>query len=372
MRDIKRKIKSLLLIVAASLVLSGCQATQPDPENDQLDQHVIIDSLGREVILKKQVSRVVAIGPGALRLYLYVDTPDKLVGIEQIEVDSHLGRPYNMANKEILTSVPVIGPGGPNHQPDPEKLLTVQPDVVFSTYSDDKAMVENLQNRTGIPVVSLSYGVTGAFDETILEALQIVGEVMGRQERSQSIAAYINQAKTDLNSRTETVEPTSRPKVYLGALSNRGIHGIQSTTGQYALFEATNVHNVVDETGHRGSLMIDKEQLLVWQPEKVIIDLAGWDLVKRDIQNHPDFYKAIPAFEKGEVYGQLPFNYYHTNIDTALVNAYYIGSVVYPDQFLDIDPKEKADEIYEFLLGKKLYQDMVADFGPLEPIRWEQ
>ena len=37
--------------------------------------------------------------------------------------------------------------------------------------------------------------------------------------------------------------------------------------------------------------------------------------------------------------------YYSTNIDTVIANAYYIGKVLYPDEFRDIDPAEKADEI---------------------------
>lgn len=86
-------------------------------------------------------------------------------------------------------------------------------------------------------------------------------------------------------------------------------------------------------------------------------------MVQQDYQKNPEFYKALSAVEKGELYSQLPYNWYHTNIGTAIADAYYIGKVLYPGQFEDIDPKEKADEIYRSLLGKPLYDRMVKDYG---------
>ncbi len=45
-----------------------------------------------------------------------------------------------------------------------------------------------------------------------------------------------------------------------------------------------------------------------------------------------------------------------------VVDAYYAGKVIFPEKFEDIDPIKKADEIYEFMLGKKLYDEMAKDF----------
>ena len=53
----------------------------------------------------------------------------------------------------------------------------------------------------------------------------------------------------------------------------------------------------------------------------------------------------------------------------ALANAYYAGSVIYPERFTDVDIAEKADDILEFLLGRRYYNDMKADglaFGVIE------
>ena len=58
----------------------------------------------------------------------------------------------------------------------------------------------------------------------------------------------------------------------------------------------------------------------------------------------------------------------YTNVEIALADAYYAGTVVYPDKFKDINIEQKTDEIFEFLLGEKLYSKYVAagqGFGSL-------
>jgi iron complex transport system substrate-binding protein len=55
-------------------------------------------------------------------------------------------------------------------------------------------------------------------------------------------------------------------------------------------------------------------------------------------------------------------------VETAIADAYYMGKVIFPESFEDVDPVAKADEIYEYLLGKPLYEDMVRDFGGFKPL----
>ena len=152
-----RSFTSLMLLVAVlSSFLVGCSVASPS----QAETVSVTDLLGREVSVPADVSRVVAIGPGALRLYVYAGNLDYVVGVEQIEADSPTGRPYLLANPE-LAELPVIGQGGPNNAPDPERILTVAPDVIFSTYATEASVADELQARTGIPVVTISYGQVG-------------------------------------------------------------------------------------------------------------------------------------------------------------------------------------------------------------------
>jgi ABC-type Fe3+-hydroxamate transport system substrate-binding protein len=48
--------------------------------------------------------------------------------------------------------LPTIGLGGPNSTPEAEKLVSVQPDVIFVAYLVDRAQADELQAKTNIPV----------------------------------------------------------------------------------------------------------------------------------------------------------------------------------------------------------------------------
>lgn len=362
----KKKIIRFLAIylAVAALLLGGCKAlpSSGGEDGDAEDTITVTDMLGRKVTVKKDIKRVVAIGPGALRLYFYVGEKDRLAGIEQFEKDNTTGKPYLLANKSIL-ELPVIGLGGPNNSPDAEKLLAAGPDVIFTTYTTEKSAADELQEKTHTPVIALSYGETAVFDPVLYDSINLIGTVIGEQERAEEVVNFFEKAREDLYNRTKNVEENEKFSTYIGGLGYRGAHGITSTRGNYVLFNAVNVINVADETGRSGSVMIDKEKLLEWNPDKIFIDLNGLPLVKDDYKKNPTFYQSLSAIEKGEVYAQLPYNYYSTNIDTALANAYYTGKILYPEQFADIEMEKKADEIYEFLLGQKLYNEMIKDFG---------
>ncbi len=353
----------VLLLVITSPGLNGCN---PGLQNE--DANVIVtDLLGREVSIPTTVTRVVAIGPGALRLFVYAGNLDYVVGVEQIEAERPTGRPYLLAHPE-LANLPVIGQGGPNNAPDPEKILLIEPDVILSTYVVDMAAADELQAKTGIPVVAISYGyagfgITNLAGPEVPESLLLIGRVIGDETRAQAAVAFLQQVLQDLDERTIDIPEEDRPSVYVGGLGSKGTHGIESTQGDYSLLNVIHAKNMVDETGVSGSIMIDKEKLLVWDPDFIFIDQGGWAAIVEDYQKNPVYYESLSAVQNGRVYSQLPYNYYNTNIDTAIADAYYLGKILYPIAFADIDPSEKADEIYLALLGQPVYAQMAADFG---------
>ncbi|WP_125153286.1 iron ABC transporter substrate-binding protein [Clostridium rectalis] len=364
-----KKIISLAITMSMLVIilLSGCSSRAPSTEVLKEENISVTDMLGRKVSIKYGVKKVVAIGPGALRLFCYMGNIQKIVGVEQLEKGDPSGKPYMIANS-FLCKLPVIGPGGPNNAPDAEKILSVNPDVIFTTYAIDKVATDALQSKTGIPVVALSYGEVSTFDPKVYESIQIIGKIMGEDKRANEVVEYMKKCQKDLDNRTKDIPDSEKPSVYVGALNMKGSHGIESTQGNYSLLNAVHGRNVVDEIGKTGSYMIDKEKLIQWNPDKIFIDLGGIKLVQEDYKKNPTFYKNLNAFKNGEVYSQLPYNYYTTNIDTAIADAYYIGKVLYPEKFKEINIEKKTDEIYKFLLGKKLYSKVSSRFGKFERI----
>ncbi|NLW64484.1 MAG: iron ABC transporter substrate-binding protein [Syntrophomonadaceae bacterium] len=362
---------SVLILFCFSLALSGCSYSFNYEYETEFSFVTVTDTLGRVVTVKGPVEKIVAIGPGAMRLCCYFNNPDIFAGVEQMEIDNPTGRPYLYAYP-TLTSLPVIGAGGPNNAPDAEKILAVKPDVIFTTYAADKASADKLQEKTGIPVCALSYGETSAFDPQVDKSLILIGTIVRMEERAQELVDLMDEFKNDLDARTRDIPQHKKPTAYVGGLGMKGTHGIESTQGNYSLFNAVHARNVVDETGKTGSVMIDKEQLVKWNPDKIFIDAAGYPSVLEDYKRNRQFYQTLSAVKQGEIYQILPYNFYTTNIDTAIADAYYIGKVLYPERFQDIEPEKKADEIYRLLLGKEVYARMAEDFGGFKQLTLPQ
>ena len=356
MRGALLKVLSLVVLI---VFVSGCLRSQSTGETTV----VVKDLSGREVAVPKNVERVVAAGPGALRIITYLNATDMVVGVEDFEKQHPGGRPYIMAHPE-LKELPSIGPGGPGKLPDLEALVKLKPDVIFMTYVDTKT-AQDIQEKTGIPVVVLSYGELASFkDEKLFESLELAGKILGKEDRAREVINFIKSVQEDLLNRTENVES---PSVYVGGLGYRGAHGIESTMAQYPPFVVLHAKNVADELGE-GHKFIDKEKLLEWDPDYIFIDEGGLKLVLDDYRKNPEFYESLKAVKNGNVYGVLPYNYYSTNIGTAMADAYFIGKVLYPERFEGVDPVQKANEIYEFLVGKPVYEELAKQFGGFKKI----
>lgn len=352
---------TILLLVAILIIagLSGCGENKDEKGDKEGVQ--ITDMAGREVTIPSDAEKFVAIGPGALRLYCYVGDTSKLVGIEDMDKKTSEGRPYLIANPK-LAELPTIGAGGPGNAPDSEKLVEAAPDVIFTMYNTEASAIDDLQEKTGIPVVALSYGKTEVFDPDVDKSIEILGKALGKEDRAKEVVDFFAEEKENLSNLTAEIPEDKKPGVYMGGMGNRGSHGLESTTGNFSLFQAIGAKNVVDEAGIGEYIMLDKEKILEMNPEIIFIDGSGLSLVKEDYAKNKAYYDGLTAFQEGKVYMHLPYNYYYTNIDVALADAYYMGSVIFPDEFKDIDSTKKFNEITKFLLGKELYDEMAKEY----------
>jgi iron complex transport system substrate-binding protein len=326
----------------------------------------VTDMAGRKVLVPESPARVVALGPGALRLVCYLQAADKIVGVEEFESKRPHGRPYWYANQGLakLPSVTAGGPGMINKLPDMERLLAVKPQLVFVTYME-AGKADALAQRIKVPVVVLSYGRFASFDKTVYKALRLMGRILGKKQRAEQVVEYIEAARADLNRRVQGLDQAARPSVYVGGVGYKGFQGMTSTDPQYVPTVWVDANNVAVATGQKGHVFVAKEQLLAWNPAVVFVDATGARLVAGEVKKSQKFYNGLEAFGQGRVFLLHPFVYYVANLGTAVASAYAAGKVLYPDRFQDVNPAAKADEVYSFMVGKPVYKPMAAYFGAL-------
>lgn len=357
-----KKISALLLAMTFILALfAGCSSGKSTPSeapsaspSAAATERTITDMLGREVTIPAEIKTAAVAGSSA-RLLTYAGCADRLIGVTDMDKSPTPGMPYTIVNKDKFANLTSVGAGGAKDTQYDEALVTLNPDVIFANYLD-KESADNLQTKTNIPVIGLKYD--GIFSESVYKALELAGEVMGTQDRCAEVAKAMKEWQEDLNNRTKDIADADKPTVYAGAVSFKGGHGIEGTYGKYPPFVAINAKNVVDETGQDGAMLIDKEKLVVWDPDIIFLTPANMNLVNEDYAKNKSYYDNLKAVKNGNVYSQVSYNYNGTNIEIAIVDAYYAGMVIYPDKFADVDFEKKADEIFTLMIGQPYLQQL--------------
>lgn len=108
--------------------------------------------------------------------------------------------------------------------------------------------------------------------------------------------------------------------------------------------------------------LFSKEKILVRDPEIIFLDLSTLQMGEghgglAELKSDP-VYRALTAVARGQVFGVLPYNWYTQNFGSILADAWFVGKILYPEQFEDVAPDAQADRIYTFLLGAPLFDQM--------------
>ncbi len=352
-----KKLIAILLTLAVCLSMAACGS------NDLVGERTIIDSLNREVSVPNKVESIVCVGVGALRYTCYMQAADLVVGVEDYEVKEGMSRLYNYVNFDKFKDLPVIGSNG---KPNAEEIINVAPQVIVMTaYASVEA--DELQQKTGIPVVVIP-GSDTTLDEGAYETIRIMGELYGKKEHATELTNYLKNLEKDLTDRTSAVADADKPTVYVGGVSFKGHHGFEGTEAGYGPLALIGAKNLADTTGQTGAFNIDLEQVLSWDPDVIFLDFNGMSLINEDYKKNPDYYNSLSAVKNGKVYSQISFRSSASNLETALADAYYAATVLYPEQFADVDLETKIGEIFTKLLGTNPYADLKEAGYEFRPI----
>ena len=369
-----QKSFALLLAVLLLATVFSCVTVSASAE----DTRTVVDVWNREVEIPNEVKTIVCLGSMGPRFAAYLDAVDMMVGAEDLDINNMSARfDYSPVYHDQLKELPPVGPGGGSGENNAyaEQIIVLQPDVIIAGFNEDDC--NELQNQTGIPVVSIRYRTKGFIDEGFYRSMRIFAAVIGAEERCEEVLAYIDACKADLAERTAAVENTDKERAYTGAVTFNGRHGFAFTYVNFPPFDAVNAYNVADElveeqTGEAAKTAettgkayigndgfeVDLEQIIAWDPDIIFLDPANMDLVNDEYATNPGFFDSLRAIQEGKVYTMPGTNAAGPNITYLLINAYYAGIVLYPEQFSDITLETKAAEIMETMLGQDFFQQM--------------
>ncbi|THB67570.1 MAG: iron ABC transporter substrate-binding protein [Desulfovibrio sp.] len=353
----------LALVLCCVTILAALPASAQETRT-------ITDAAGRSVEIPVNVERVICSGPGCLRLLTYLQAQDMIVAVDDIEArrSQFDARPYALANP-WFKDLPIFGEFRGFDNPELILCLDPQPQVIFKTYATMGHDPQELQDKTGIPVVVLEYGNLARSFDKVAQCLRLMGGVVDREERAEEVVGYMQSLIDDLKARSQDIPESERIATFIGGVAHKGPHGFQSTEPTYPPFAFVGAENLGAEglAGNTETSDVAKEMILAWDPEVLFLDLSTLQLGEgadglHELRTDPA-YQALTAVQSGKVYGVLPYNWYTANYGSILANAYFVGAVLYPERFGDVDPAARADEIYTLLVGEPVFETMNGFFG---------
>ena len=374
----------LALILLLSLCACGAkEETQTAPAETVSAEVTVTDMVGREVtVVPGSYSRVVCIGAGALRIYSYIGDITLLAGVEDIDnttlaerpmMFDSVARPYTLAYGDVFNALPSCGVGGPMAQAaEAEKILSCNPDIVISEFEDVEKS-NALQEQLGVPVITLSAGSKGVFDEKFYGSVTLLGQIFGKEEQAAELVQYVQEEAAAITERVANIPEEDKPSVYICGLGNWGTTDHLTTAENYVSFEIAGIKNVLSGLGIQGIGPIEEEKFveLGEQMDIIIMDAAAVKNIAPLYAEDPTMFDTCKAWQDGEVYLEMAYNAYYTNYEIALINTWFIAKTVYPEAFADIDLTAKTNEVTNKFLGKELADAIFAcpsSFGGYQKI----
>ena len=372
----KKKLIAAILALAMVFALAACGSSAapapteaPAPADDTAaeetaavpETRTVTDTWGREVEIPYTVESIVCLGSGAPRMAAYLDVVDMMVGVEDHDKENYtVLRDYNPVYRDEIKDLPSVGSGGGSGANNgyAEEIINLAPDVILAGFSAEAA--DELYGQTGVPVVCVRYLSRNFVDDSFYDAMRVFAEVVGAQERCEAVLGFIDGCKQDLADRTAGIPDSDKQTVYAGAVTFSGRHGFGGTYAHFGPFIGVNALNVADEAEDQNYYEVDLEKVIEWDPDVIFLDPGNMDLVNDEYSTNPGFFDSLRAIREGNVYTMPSFNNCGTNITYALMDAYYAGIVLYPEQFADVTMPQIGGEILTFMLGQDTFAEMEA------------
>ena len=209
---------------------------------------VACTNTGKQAEIENESMKIISVAPSITELIYALGKGDQLVG-----------RSDYCNYPEEASVVPSIGSLS---EPNVEKILELQPDIVFVSEHMKEDIVKNLEDLgTEIVVISNAEDINGSYD-----IIKRVGDIINAKDKAQELVVSLAKEIEDIS---EKVKEHDMPKVYY--VVGFGKDGDYTATGDTfvaQMLEAAGGANIAkDATGWKYSL----EKIIEQDPEYIFI-----------------------------------------------------------------------------------------------------
>jgi len=305
------------------------------------------DHRGKTITLEKPPERVVAIVRSAPIIYRAVD--EKAGNIAGMNKDSLVRYFTKGIYAEMLPEMAKINSSAAQDGfvPNVEAILAQKPDAVIQWTHDEK-IIEPLE-RVGLTVV----GWQCCTEQDRLDYITLTGYMTGRNDRAQAILKAQADTLKALDGKVGKLDKSKLPSVlHIDKVADQ-IQVIANGSQDLSLSGVTNP--AADNTGEWWRT-VDFEQLLVWNPDIIVIPAYASDLNPKDFFDNP-VLASLKAVKEKRVYKQPVFAR-TPDAPEIFLTSEWLAAIAHGIDFAPEFKKQIADT-YKLIYGADLSADQV-------------
>ena len=394
-----KQFKSLICLLLALLLLSGCapaapvqsdastepaqteeaapteQTEQAGPEaateemtGPETDFITVTDHNDNVVQVPKNAQRIAVcdILPLPSVLCVFFDSAEKLVGIAPSRMSAAQNSLLSQLYPEILNAQTGYMNGTDVNT---EELMQLAPDVVFYSASNP-ALGEKL-TASGFCAIAVSankwqYNCI----ETLNNWIGLLSQIFPENDRAALCRSYSEDVYAMVQERVKDIPDDERARAFFLFQYNDStiMTSGQRFFGQWWA-DAIGAVNVANELTTDNSVTVNLEQVYDWNPD--IIFMTNFNTFQPDDLYHNTVgtydWSGIQAVQDQRVY-KMPLGMYRSytpGIDTP-ITLLWMAKTTYPARFEDIDVTQRAIDYYETVFGVTLTSEQVESiFAPI-------
>jgi len=335
---LKKKLLALFLAICVVVVVAVVYTRTND--RTEPTTFIFTDSLGREVEVSTNLTRVAISGP-LTQLVLFALCPDKIVG---------LATAWNPEAEEFIKTeyynLPILGQlyGGSGTLNLEEIAATGAQLIIDVGETKDNMLqdMDNLQDRLGIPTVHID-----AYTASVGDAYRKLGELLDMEDEAEVLGEYCDEVYANTLSIMNEVDEIGKANL-LYCLGDTGINVIARGSYHAEIIDLlANNLAVVDNPSSKGTgNEVDLEQIMLWNPDVI---LFAPNSIYSTVGNNPD-WAYITAIENGHYY-EVPFGPYNWMGFPASVQRYlgmiWLTQLLYPD-VAQYDLYQEVSKYFDF------------------------
>jgi len=283
----KVPVRVVMTIIAASLILAGvtgCNGNSNTQLRETSSDIVVTDDTGTTYNFEGPVETIVSLAPSNTEIVFFVEAGDKLIGRTD-----YCNYPAEVSSIETV---------GGFYDPDKEKIVVLNPDVVLATdlqvTSGDAAWLE----EQGLWVIVLYPGdVYG-----ILDNIMLVGQLTGNEDIASEKIADLEARIDYVTERTAIITEDEKPRVlhvtWHNPLWTVGADNFLNTVIQMA--GGTNIFTDVS-----GDVQVDIELAVTRNPQVITVVTGHGDAMSSSydyVVAEDSPYSETDAYKNGRIF----------------------------------------------------------------------